>query len=66
MWIRTQEPMINSPTLTTRLPTAAAESMENLSYLCTTLLMYTIGSLDPDCNPRGGGQLPNPKIANLR
>ena len=52
--------------LTTRLPTAAAESMENLLYLCTTLLtllMYTVA--DPDPNPRGGSQLPNPKSAIL-
>ena len=66
--------------LTTRLPTAAAESTENLLYLCTTLLillMYTVASPDPnprgrgqlpdpDPNPRGGGQLPNPKSAILR
>ena len=29
-----------------------------------TLLMYTVASPDP--NPRGGGQLPNPKSAILR
>ena len=55
--------------LTTRLPTAAAESTENLLYLCTTLLtllMYTVASPDPDPDPRGGGQLPNPKSAILR
>ena len=47
-----------SNNLTTRLPTAAAESTENLLYLCTTLLtllMYTVVNPDPDPNPRGGG-----------
>ena len=51
-------PMISSPTL---LPlgyrAAAAESTENLWYLCTTfltqgLLMYTVARPDP--NTRGG------------
>ena len=51
--------------LTTRLPTAAAESMENLSYLCTQLINVYVASPDPDRNPRGGGQLPNPKSAIL-
>ena len=58
-----------SSALTTRLPTAAAESMENLWYLCTTLLtllVYTVASPDPDPNPRGWAQLPNPKSAILR
>ena len=45
--------------------TAAAEPMENLWYLCSDLLMYTVASPDPDPNPRGGGQLPNPKSAIL-
>ena len=44
--------------------TAAAEQMENLWYLCSDLLMYTVASPDP--NPRAGGQLPNPKSAILR
>ena len=51
-----------SNALTTRLPTAAAESTENLWYLCTVLInidVYTAGP-DPDPNPRGGDQLPNP------
>ena len=51
--------------LTTRLPTAASESMENLSYLCTQLINVYVASPDPDHNPRGGGQLPNPKSAIL-
>ena len=51
--------------LTTRLPTAAAESMENLSYLCTQLINVYVASPDPDRNPWGGGQLPNPKSAIL-
>ena len=55
-----------SNTLTTRLrPTAAAEPMENLSYLCSDLLMYTVASPDSDPNPRGESQLPNPKSAIL-
>ena len=53
----------NSPT--TKATTAAAEPMENLWYLCSDLLMYTVASPDPDPNPRGGGQLPNPKSAIL-
>ena len=52
-------------TLTTRLPTTAAESTENLCYFyALTLLMYTVASPDP--NPRGGGQLPNSESAILR
>ena len=27
--------------------------------------MYTVASPNPDPNPRGGGQLPNPKSAIL-
>ena len=53
-------------TLTTRLPTAAAESTENLSYLCTQLINVYVASPDPDRNSRGRGQLPNPKSAILR
>ena len=40
--------------------TVAAEATENLWYLCT------VAGPDPDPNPRGGGQLPNPKSAILR
>ena len=43
--------------------TAAAESTESLWYLCTVLINVYVASPDP--NPRGGGQLPNPKIAIL-
>ena len=53
-----------SNALTTRLPTAAAESAENLRYLCTVLINI-YASPDPDPNPRGGGQLCNPKSAIL-
>ena len=51
-----------SNALTTRLPTAVAESMENLWYLCTVLINVYVARADPDpiANPRGGGQLPNP------
>ena len=38
----------------TRLPTAAAESTENLWYLCTVLINACVASLDPDPNPREG------------
>ena len=55
-----------SNALTTRLPTAAAESMENLCYLCTVLINVYVASPDRDPNPRGGGQLPNPKSGILR
>ena len=55
-----------SNALTTRLPTAAAESAKNLWYLCTVLIDVYVASPDPDPNPRGGGQLPNPKSAILR
>ena len=56
-----------SNALTTRLPTAGAESTENFCYLCTdryclTLLMYTVCSPDP--NPREGCQLPDPNEFN--
>ena len=47
-------------TLTTRLPTAAAQLMENLSYLCSQLINVYVASPDPDVNPRGGGELPDP------
>ena len=53
-------------TLTTRLPTAAAESTENLSCLWVHLINVTVAGPDPDFNPRGGGELPNPKSAILR
>ena len=64
--IRTRYPMISNPTLTTRPPTAAAESTENLWYLCTVLINVYVAGPDPDPNHRGGGQLPNPKSAILR
>ena len=51
-----------SDALTTRLLTAAAESTENLWYLCTVLINVYVASPDPD--PRGGGQLPNPNECN--
>ena len=62
-WIRTRDPRITSPTLWPQgYATSAAEPMENLCYLCSGLLMYTVASPDP--NPRGGGQLPNPNECN--
>ena len=57
--IRTRDPMISRRTLSPLdYRTVAAEATENLWYLCTVA--------DPDPNPRGGGQLPNPKSAILR
>ena len=44
----------------------AAESTENLCYLYTVLINAYVASPDPDPNPRGGEQLPNPKNAILR
>ena len=38
----------------------------NLWYLCTEVINVYVASHDPDPNPRGGGQLPNPKSAILR
>ena len=59
--------MFSSPTLSPLgYGTAAAKSMENLWYLCTVLINVYVASPDPDPNPRGGGQLPNPKSAILR
>ena len=52
--IRTRDPMISSPTLTTRLPTAAAESTENLWYSCTVLINVYVAGPDPYPNPREG------------
>ena len=49
-----------SNTLTNRLTIAAAESTENLCYLCTNLNVYP----DPHPNSRGAGQLPNPNKCN--
>ena len=54
-----------SSALTTRLPTATAESTENLWSLCTVLINVYVASPDPDPYPRRGGQLPNPKSAVL-
>ena len=65
-WIRTLDPRITSPILSNhQATTTAAEPMENLWYLRYDLLMYTVASPDPDPNPRGGGQLPNPKSGIL-
>ena len=59
--IRTRDSMISRRTLSPLdYRTVAAEATENLWYLCT------VAGPDPDPNPRGGGQLPNPKSAILR
>ena len=68
---------LQSNALTARLPTAAAESTENLWYLCTDLInVYCILCSNPDPNPRGRGQpgadlggswfpeTPSPKVIN--
>ena len=65
--IRTRDPMITSPTLS---PLDYQLQLPNrrkiLAIYAFTLLMYTVGSPVPDANPRGGGELPNPKSAILR
>ena len=43
-------------TLTTRLPTAAAESTENVCYLCTVVINVYVAGPDPDPNPREWNQ----------
>ena len=48
------------------LPRYTAESTENIWYLCTVVINVYVAGPDPDPNPRGGGQLPNPKSAILR
>ena len=58
--IQTRDPMISSPTLSLldyqlQLP----NQWKIFAIYALTLLMYTVASLEP--NPRGGGQLPNPK-----
>ena len=61
------DPMFSSPTFyPLGYGTATAESTGNLWYLCTVLINVYVASPDPDPNPRGGGQLPNPKSAILR
>ena len=63
--IRTRDPMISSPT---RSPLDYQPQLPNqrkiFATYALTLLMYAVASPDP--NPRGGGQLPNPKSAILR
>ena len=56
-----------SDALTTRLPDYRPELPNRrkiFAIYALSLLMYTVASPDP--NPRGGGQLPNPKSAILR
>ena len=58
--------MFSSPTLQPLgYGTAAAELTENFWYLCTVLINVYVARPDPDPNPWGGGQLPNPKSAIL-
>ena len=40
-------------------------SLPTLWYLCTVVINVFVASPDPDPNPRGGGQLPDPKSAIL-
>ena len=62
--IRTRDLMISRPTLS---PPDYQLQLPNrrkiLAIYALTLLMYTVASPDP--NPRGRGQLPNPKSAIL-
>ena len=44
--------------------TTAAEQIENLWYLCSDLLMYTVASPDPDPNPRVNYLIPNTNECN--
>ena len=48
-----------------RVRTTAADSRENLWYLCTNLINVYCSYPDPDPDPRREGQLPNPKSATL-
>ena len=57
--------MISSPTLSPldyqlQLP----NQWKILAIYAVALLMYTVASRNPDTNPRGGGQLPNPNECN--
>ena len=61
--------MITSPTLSQldyQLQLPLPIRWKILAIYALTLLMYTVASPDPDANPRGGGELPNPKSAILR
>ena len=40
------------------------QSPQIFAIYALTLLKYTVASLDPDPNPRGGGQLPDPNECN--
>ena len=63
--IRARDPMISSPTLS---PLDQRLQLPNRRKIFTiyalTLLMYTVASLDPDPDTRGGGQLLNPNECN--
>ena len=64
--IRTRDPHDQQPnTLITRLPTATADSTENLWYLCTVVInVYVCSWPDPDPTPGGRGQPANPNECN--
>ena len=54
-----------SNALTTRLRDCSCR-IDGKSYLFMELTVLTYTAASPDPNPRGGGQLPNPKSAILR
>ena len=55
-----------SNALTTRHYRPELPNRRKIFIYALTILMYTVASPNPDPNPRGGGQLPNPKSAILR
>ena len=63
--IRTRDLMISSPTRSPLdyQPQLPPNRRKIFATYALTLLTYTVASPDP--NPRGGGQLPNPKSAIL-
>ena len=65
--IRTRDPMISSPTLSPldyRPQLPIRRKIFGIYALC--LLNVYVAGPDPDPNPRGGDQLPNPNSAILR
>ena len=59
--IRTRDPMISSPTLS---PLDYRPQLPNRRKIFGIYALCFLAGPDP--NPRGGGQLPNPKSAILR
>ena len=64
--IRTQDPMISSPTFSPLDQRLQLPNQRKIfAIYALTLLMYTVASPDPDPNTRGGGHLPNSNEAVL-